>query len=57
MHERKEAAVKKQMSLMQRKVRTKKIFAAGAIFEEAGILDDYDHDEVLNVLKKLNHDL
>ena len=50
---RSEAAAKHEMSLAERKLRTKKVIAAGRIFEEAGILDDYDHDQALTALKAL----
>ena len=33
-----------------------KIFQAGELFKEAGILDSYDKDEVLALLKKLRRD-
>ncbi len=42
-----------QRSILMKKERTRRLIEAGKLFDEAGILDDYDRDEVLDVLKKL----
>lgn len=49
-----DATAKHQISLLERKARTKKLIHAGLVFEEAGILDTYEHDAALAALKKLN---
>ena len=49
-----DATAKHQISLLERKVRTKKLIHAGLVFEEAGILDTYEHDTALAALKNLN---
>lgn len=33
-------------------LRIRKVYEAGKIFEEAGILESYDHDEVLQLLRE-----
>ncbi len=42
------------LSKVRQKAEQRKIFAAGMIFKEAGILESYNHDEVLAVLKSLS---
>ncbi|MBP2629435.1 MAG: hypothetical protein H6Q70_63 [Firmicutes bacterium] len=54
-HKREDAVFRHQISVLKRKERTKKLISAGRIFEEAGILNSYDHDEVLMVLSKLKN--
>lgn len=39
--------------VLKKKLRIRKLIQAGLIFEEAGILDNYIHDEVLELLKNL----
>ncbi len=39
---------------VDKKRRLNKIIEAGKIFEEAGILDSYNRDEILKLLKSLN---
>ena len=36
--------------ILEERVRFKKIIAAGKLFEKAGILNDYDEDELLQLL-------
>jgi hypothetical protein len=52
-HKREDVTLRHQISVLERRSRTKKLIYAGKIFEEAGILNDYDHDEALVALKKL----
>ena len=35
---------------LEHKQRVQKLIRAGLVFEEAGILDEFDHDEILNLL-------
>ena len=52
-HKREDSFSRHQISIMERKERTKNLICAGAVFEEAGILNNYDHDKALAALLKL----
>jgi hypothetical protein len=52
-HEKIAATDIRQMKILKRRARISKLIRAGEIFEEAGILDKYDHDDVLDALRKL----
>ena len=52
-HKKQESACEHQITVLERKKRTRALILAGTLFEEAGILYDYDHDEALEALKKL----
>lgn len=48
--EKKIKRIHSKEKILEEKSRFKKIIAAGKLFEEAGILDDYDEDEILKLL-------
>lgn len=52
LEERKRKIYQHDMHTIKTQQRRKKIFEAGLLFVEAGILDDYDRDTVLNLLKE-----
>ena len=52
--ERKRKVYLSDISQIKQKERKKKIFQAGLIFEEAGILDTYNKRAALKALKALN---
>ncbi len=41
-------------SQIEKKIRLNNLIEAGKLFEEAGILDNYDRDQILAFLKSLN---
>jgi hypothetical protein len=55
-HKKQMLACQHQITTLERKKRTRALILAGTLFEEAGILYNYDHDEALEVLKKLKRD-
>lgn len=52
LEERKRKIFKESLSSIKRRQQWKKIFQAGLLFEEAGILEEYDRDEILKLFKE-----
>ena len=52
LEERKRKIFKESLNSAKRRQHQKKIFQAGLLFEEAGILEDYDREEILKLLKE-----
>ncbi len=50
---RKQKKYQSEITQLKQRNRRKKIFQAGLLFEESGILDDYNREEVLLILKSL----
>lgn len=52
LEERKRKIFKESLRSTKRRQHQKKIFQAGLLFEEAGILEEYDREEILKLLKE-----
>jgi len=53
LEKRKSASFARFEKKQAQRIKVKKLLAAGAIFEEAGILDSYNRDDVLKALLNL----
>ena len=49
-NEKKIKRIHSEEKILEEKSRFKKIIAAGKLFEKAGILDDYDENQILKLL-------
>lgn len=52
LEEKKQKIYRRDIHTIKMKQRRKKIFKAGLLFAEAGILDSYDRDVILKLLKE-----